>query len=250
MKTRRMSSETFRRRFLTAICLALAGSVAVGGVRANAQEAPAQDAGPVSLAFNVGASTDYVFRGVSQTDEHPQVFGGVDATLGSIGYAGVWASNVDFDDSTDAEVDFYAGVKPTVGAVSLDVGVIYYAYVDAPSGSDYAYWEGKVAASVPAGPATLGAAVYYSPDFFGGTGDAWYYEANGAIAVPNSNFTFSGALGRQEVKGVGDYTTWNLGVGYAFTDHVGVDVRYWDTGEHSFGKLYDSRIAASLKLSF
>jgi uncharacterized protein (TIGR02001 family) len=224
--------------------LAAAGSLALAGA------AHAQDDGPVSLSFNIGAASDYVFRGVSQTDEHPQVFGGVDATLGSIGYAGVWASNVDFNDSTDAEVDIYAGVKPTLGAVSLDLGVIYYGYVDAPSGSDYGYWEGKVAASVPAGPATLGAAVYYSPDFFGGTGDAWYYEANGSIAVPDSNFTFSGALGRQEVKGSGDYTTWNLGAGYAFTDHVGVDLRYWDTSEHGFGKIYDSRVVASLKLSF
>ena len=38
--------------------------------------------------------TDYVFRGVSQTDENPEIFGGVDATIGSIGYAGVWLSNV------------------------------------------------------------------------------------------------------------------------------------------------------------
>ncbi len=53
-----------RRRFMAAIWLGLVGSVAIGAVRASAQEATA----PVSLSFNAGAATEYVFRGVSQTD--------------------------------------------------------------------------------------------------------------------------------------------------------------------------------------
>ncbi|WP_309089746.1 TorF family putative porin [Phenylobacterium sp.] len=224
--------------------LAAAGTLAFSGV------AHAQDEGPVSLSFNVGAATEYVFRGVSQTDEDPQVFGGVDATLGSIGYAGVWASNVDFGDSTDFEYDLYAGVRPTLGAVSLDLGVIYYGYADQPSGANWDYWEGKVAASVPAGPATLGAAVYYSPEFTGDTGDAWYYEVNATYPIPQTKFSISGALGHQTIADAGDYTTWNLGVGFALTDKVGIDVRYWDTDAHEFGKLYDSRVVAGLKLAF
>lgn len=224
--------------------LAAVGSLAISGV------AHAQDEGPVSLSFNVGAATEYVFRGVSQTDEDPQVFGGVDATLGSIGYAGVWASNVDFGDSTDFEFDLYAGVRPTVGAVTFDLGVIYYGYADQPSGANWDYWEGKVAASVPAGPATLGAAVYYSPEFTGDTGQAWYYEANATVTIPQTKFSLSGALGHQSIDEAGDYTTWNLGVGYAITDKIGVDVRYFDTDVHEFGKLYDSRVVAGLKLTF
>jgi len=224
--------------------LAAAGSLAISGV------AHAQDESPVSLSFNVGAATEYVFRGVSQTDEDPQVFGGVDATLGSIGYAGAWASNVDFGDSTDFEFDLYAGVRPTVGAVTFDVGVIYYGYADQPSGANWDYWEGKVAASVPAGPATVGAAVYYSPEFTGETGDAWYYEVNATYAIPETKFSVSGALGHQTIEEAGDYTTWNLGVGFALTDKVGIDVRYYDTDVHEFGKLYDSRVVAGLKLTF
>lgn len=224
--------------------LAALGTMAFSGV------AHAQDEGPVSLSFNLGAATEYVFRGVSQTDEDPQVFGGVDATLGSIGYAGVWASNVDFGDSTDAEFDLYAGVKPTVGAVTLDIGVIYYGYLDQPSGADYDYWEGKVAASAPAGPATFGAAVYYSPDFTANTGDAWYYEANATFPIPSSRFVVSGAIGHQTIEEASDYTTWNLGVGFSLTDNLGFDVRYFDTDGHELGKLYDSRLVAGVKLAF
>jgi len=224
--------------------LAAVGSLALAGA------AQAQDVPPVKAAFNIGANTDYVFRGVSQTDEDPSVFGGVDLTIGSIGYAGVWASNVDFGNGTDAEVDLYAGVKPAVGPVTLDLGVIYYGYIDSPSGSHQAYWEGKVAGSVTAGPTTIGAAVFYSPDFFGGTDDAVYAESNIAIAIPDTKFSISGALGHQWVKGPADYTTWNAGVGFALTDHVGLDLRYYDTDEHGFGKIYGSRVVAGVKLTF
>ncbi len=231
-------------RTLKIALAAAVGSLALAGA------AQAQDAGP-TFAFNVGAATDYVFRGISQTDEDPQVFGGVDASMG-IGYAGVWVSNVDFGNGTDAEFDLYAGIKPTAGPVTFDLGVIYYGYIDQPSGSNEDYWEGKVAASVPAGPATLGVAVYYSPEFFGKTGDAIYYEANAAVAIPDTKFTINGAIGRQEVDKAFDYTTWNVGVGFALTDHISLDVRYWDTNKSAAvtGGLGDSRVVGGLKLVF
>lgn len=231
-------------RTLKIALAAAVGSLALAGA------AQAQDGGP-TFAFNVGAATDYVFRGISQTDEDPQVFGGVDAAMG-IGYAGVWVSNVDFGNGTDAEFDLYAGIKPTAGPVSFDIGVIYYGYLNQPSGSNEDYWEGKVAASVPAGPATLGVAVYYSPEFFGKTGDAIYYEANAAVAIPDTKFTINGAIGRQEVDKAFDYTTWNVGVGFALTDHVSFDVRYWDTNKSGAvtGGLGDSRVVGGIKLVF
>ena len=164
-------------RTLRIALAAAVGSLALAGA------AHAADDAPFKLAFNVGANTDYVFRGISQTNEDPSVFGGVDATIGGIGYAGVWISNVDFGNGTDAEFDIYGGIKPTLGAVSFDIGIIYYGYAGQPSGSNEDYFEGKIAASVPAGPATLGAAFFYSPEFFGKTGDATYYEVNGALPL-------------------------------------------------------------------
>jgi uncharacterized protein (TIGR02001 family) len=233
---------------MNALKLSLLAAAATFAFAGAAQAA--DDARPFDLTFNVGANTEYVFRGVSQTDEDPSVFGGVDATIGSIGYAGVWASNVDFGNGTDAEFDLYAGVKPVLGAVTLDLGVIYYGYIDQPKGSHEDYWEGKVAATVPLGPATFGAAVYYSPEFFGKTGDAVYYEGNFAVAIPDSKFSVSGALGHQQVQGPFDYTTWNIGLGFALTDHVGLDFRYFDTDEHGFGKIFDSRLVAGIKVTF
>lgn len=231
-------------RTLKIALAAAVGSLALAGV------AQAQDSSP-TFAFNVGANTDYVFRGFSQSDEDPSIYGGVDATLG-MGYAGVWVSTVNFGNGTDAEFDLYAGVKPTVGPVNFDLGVIYYGYVDQPSNSNEDYWEGKIAASVPAGPATIGAAVYYSPEFFGKTGEAWYYEANAAIAIPDTKFSISGAVGRQEIDKAADYTTWNVGAGYAVSDKVSLDVRYWDTNlsDAVSGGLADARVVGGLKVVF
>jgi uncharacterized protein (TIGR02001 family) len=225
--------------------LAAVASVAMGGT-AFAQD----EAEPFALSFNVGAASDYVFRGISQTDENPQIYGGVDATIGGIGYAGVWVSNVDFNNSTDMEYDLYAGIKPTLGPVGLDLAVIYYGYIDSPKGSHQDYVEWKAAGSVPVGPGSIGAAIYYSDEFFGDTGNATYYEINGSAPIGETGFAVSGALGKQELKGPFDYTTWNVGVSYTFNDHFSVDLRYHDTDKHEFGDLYDSRGVVGVKAVF
>ena len=219
-----------------AICAATA-SLALGGT------AFAQD-----VSFNIGVASDYAFRGVSQTDESVQVFGGVDFSQ-SVFYAGAWVSNVDFGDGTDAEFDLYAGVKPVAGPVTFDLGLIYYGYINEPSGADWAPWEAKAAASVPAGPFTLGAAAYYSPDYTGvGTDDSLYLEANAAVS-PADKWTVTAAYGNQSVDtplGDYDYNTWNLGVGYAFTDKVSGDLRYHDSDIDACS-ICDSRVVVTLK---
>jgi uncharacterized protein (TIGR02001 family) len=216
-----------------ALCAATASLLMAGA-------ASAQD-----VSFNVAATTDYVFRGYSQTDESPAIQGGVDATQG-VFYGGLWASNVDFLDSTDAEIDAYIGIKPTAGAVTYDFAAIYYGYINAPSAASYDYWEFKAAASVPVGPATVGTAVYYSPAFFGDIGDALYYEVNGSFS-PAEKWSVSAALGEQTFDDIaGDYTTWNLGVGYAITDSISADLRYHDTDVDT--PISDERVALTLKL--
>jgi uncharacterized protein (TIGR02001 family) len=222
--------------------LAAAATLAVSSA------ARAADDEAVALAFNLGVSSDYVFRGISQTDGNPQVFGGVDATIGK-GYVGFWTSNVDFGNDTSAEFDIYGGYKPTLGAVSLDIGLIYYGYANKPSGPDEAYWEGKIAGSVAAGTGTIGAAFYYSPEFFGETGAATYYELNGSFPIPNTKVSISGAVGHQEIDKAPAYSTWNLGAGFAATDHLSFDLRYWDTDDHSL-EIQKPRVVLSAKVTF
>lgn len=244
----------------TAATFALAGAAAAQTTADQPVKEPAEAAVPEpetpgwDVAFNVGVASDYVFRGVSQTDEGLQVFGGVDVTYDSF-YAGVWASNVDFspfgDTETDAEIDIYAGIKPEAAGWVFDFAGIYYTYIDQPSGfNELNYFEVKAAASRAIGPGTIGAAAYYSPEFTGEVGDAIYYEVNGGYTI-NDRLTVSGALGRQAFGDIeADYTTWNVGGTFALTPNLGLDVRYHDTDEHDFGDIYESRVVASLKAVF
>lgn len=209
-------------------------------------EARAQEA-----AFNAAVGSDYVFRGVSQNEGNPAISAGVDVTQGLV-YAGAWAGTVSFagDADTDAEIDLYAGVRPAFGGFDWDFGMVGYVYAGQPDDADYNYVELKAAASRAVGPATLGAAVYYSPDFFGPTEEqATYAEVSAAIS-PADKWTISAALGRQWVSSDLDYTTWNLGAAYQLREHLGLDVRYFDTDEHGLGSAYGSRVVASLKANF
>ncbi len=205
------------------------------------------DAVKPKVSFNAGIASDYAFRGVSQTMEDPAVQAGVDVTNGMF-YTGAWASNVDFGDGeTDAEIDLYAGVRPQFAGLNWDMGVVGYLYTGQPDGADYSYAELKAAASRNVGKATLGAAVYYSPDFFGAAEDeATYAEINASLPA-FERVTVSGAVGHQWVSSDFDYVTWNLGAAWQATDHLAVDLRYHDTDGHDFGQTYDSRVILSLK---
>ncbi|MNK09703.1 putative bacterial protein [compost metagenome] len=214
--------------------------VLIGAGSAQAQSQP-------EVAFNIGVVSDYVFRGASQTNEDPALQGGIDATFAGGFYAGTWASMVDFGDDTDAEIDLYGGYRTEAAGYALDFGVLGYFYVNEPGGADYNFVEFKAAASRAIGPATLGAAVYYSPDFFGVDDEATYLEANAAYAVADK-WTISGAVGHQWLDVTDDYTTWNLGLAYALTDNLAVDVRYHDTDVD--GPLTDDRFVVGLKASF
>lgn len=191
---------------------------------------------------NVALTTDYIFRGLSQTDSGPAVQGGFDYTNG-IFYAGTWASSVGFTNGT--ELDLYAGVTPTVGPFALDFAVLGYFYpaaADEAGGvGEFDYYEAMASASFsPMEPLTLGASVYYSPENFAETGEALYAEISAEYALSDA-LSISGAYGSQTIDdtdGIGadttgdSYSTWNLGVGYSLAG-FGFDLRYSDTDNDS-----------------
>jgi hypothetical protein len=96
-------------------------------VAASTAPAFAQD---VAISGNVALTTDYAFRGITQSDGSPAVQGGFDAAFGTSGvYAGAWASNINFGTGgSNLELDIYGGYKTPLGPVTLDVGALYYMY--------------------------------------------------------------------------------------------------------------------------
>jgi uncharacterized protein (TIGR02001 family) len=84
------------------------------------------------LAYNVGAVTDYRYRGISQTRLKPALQGGVDYAAGAF-YVGAWASTIkwikDAGGGADVELDLYGGYKGEFSkGFGYDVGVLAYIY--------------------------------------------------------------------------------------------------------------------------
>lgn len=176
---------------------------------------------PGDFSATVGFATDYTFRGISQTDENPAIQGSIDWAHESGVYLGVWGSNVDFNDGDEAqlEMDFYGGIAGEVSGITWDVGVIYYAYPGADDDLDYDYVEGKGALGYDFGVASVEGSVFYSPEYFGDSGDAVYAQFATAVPLPYG-FGVNGLVGYQWIDenatfGVPDYLTWTIGLTYS-----------------------------------
>jgi uncharacterized protein (TIGR02001 family) len=203
----------------------LAAAVTAATVMAGA--AQAQEAQGPEFSGTVALTSDYVFRGISQSNGGIALQGSFDMTYGSF-YAGTWASSVDFNAPTNLEVDIYAGVKPTIGPFDTDFGVVGYIYPDNDSNFNYVEAYGKASHTFGEGGPTLGGALYYSPEFFGETGNAFAVEAMGA--VPLGPISASASVGLQDIEaGVtateDQYTYWNLG-GSIDLAGFNIDLRY------------------------
>jgi len=77
---------------------------------------------------NIGVTSNYMWRGVTQTTDQAAIQGGIDYENPNGFYAGTWASNVSWTDPVGYEIDLYAGYGFDWGKTNWDVGYIYYAY--------------------------------------------------------------------------------------------------------------------------
>jgi uncharacterized protein (TIGR02001 family) len=128
-----------------------------------AQSAPAA-APAFTTTGNLSITSDYVFRGVSQTGGQVAVQGGFDLTKTPVNglTAGVWASSL----SNGTEIDLYGNYGFKVGAVDVSVGYIEYTYTAAHNGG-----EANVSASYAGLQLKASKGV-------SGTLSEYYYEAN------------------------------------------------------------------------
>lgn len=209
------------------VSLALAATSTFGAT-ANAEGAW----GPFTA--NIGLTTDYRFRGQSQSQKDPAISGGIDYASESGFFAGVWASNVDFNDAADTymELDIYAGLtKALDDKTTGSLKVIYYAYptADYPAGAnhnDYLEIIGTLTHDFGGATGTLELAV--SPDYFLESSDS--VELSGALSVPvaDSFLFFDGgvsASARYGYQWIHDNTTFGT-PDYGFYD-IGVTAKVW-----------------------
>jgi uncharacterized protein (TIGR02001 family) len=200
---------------------------------------------PGEIEAEVGLVSDYVDRGISNSDGNPALQGGISYSIETgIGdtwaYAGFWGSSVDFDDGGEAtvELDWYFGVNGTAPGTELawDAGFAYYTYPGASSGLNYDYWEIPVVLSHPLWEAvTLTGSYYFSPEYFGDAGYAHYLNAGLSWDIPFEpvTFTLNVATGHQWIEdnawaGIEDYQDWSAGVSVGY-QAITVGLGYTDT---------------------
>jgi len=172
------------------------------------------------LAFNVGAVTDYRYRGISQTRLKPAIQGGIDFSAGGF-YVGTWASSIkwikDAGGNSDAEVDFYGGYKGEIAKdLTYDVGVLRYQYFD----HDLAVSPNttEVYGAVTFGPATLKYSHALTNLFgFSDSKNSSYIDLSASFDV-GGGFMLSPHIGYQKVKNNSDfsYTDYSIGVSKDF----------------------------------
>jgi len=91
-----------------------------------------------SLVGNIGVTTNYVWRGISQSDDHAAVSSGIDYNHPSGWYAGGWTSSLDGSDSENSyELDLYVGYRFKAGSTDLDMGYIDYRYPIGSAPNDF-----------------------------------------------------------------------------------------------------------------
>ena len=225
-----MTSPSFRRQIIAFALLSLIFGQSVSTARAAELFGP----GNGDVTANVGVVSQYIFRGLSQSDEGPALQAGAEYAHPSGLYAGVWGSNVDCNDGNEAnvEIDWTAGWRTSHDKLTLDMGAIYYWYPGADGDLDYDYIEAKLAAGYDFEVFNLLGAVFYSPDFFAGSGNSLYASLDGGVPLPY-DLTLKGHYGYQWIDDEGDfgspdYADWMAGLSYNFKG-VDLTLSYVDT---------------------
>jgi uncharacterized protein (TIGR02001 family) len=192
--------------------------------------AHAEDAAPApehTFTSNVTLASEYIYRGIGQTNRKPAVQGGVDYAHSSGVYLGAWGSNVSWLSdgsstvSNSLEMDFYGGFKNTVGDFGYDVGLLQYFYPGSGYGNNPNTLEGYIGGSYSI------LSLKYShafSDLFGWTDSkgSGYLDLSATYELtPGLNLV--GHVGRQKVKGDNSgasYTDYKLGVTKDFSGTV------------------------------
>lgn len=200
------------------------------------------------FSWSVAATSDYVFRGASQTDEGPALQADLTWTADSGFYAGVWGSNVDFGSGgPDVELDTFIGYNTDLGDefVNFDIMLNRYNYLGG-NGSDLAFNE-LISKLTFAGSFAVTAT--YTNDVWASGEDGWYFNAAQSFSLP-ADFSLDVNVGKSlfDSSVARDYTDWGVALGKSWGNfsaslgYVGTD----SDGEVNFGELADDRVVLTL----
>ena len=244
------------------ITIAVLGALAAPSFVFAADAAPASD---FTASYNVGLFSQYIFRGLTQTNNKPALQGGFDVSHKSGLYIGGWASNVSwlrdnasigtalYNSGGSLEIDLYGGFKTELGKTGLgiDLGALQYYYPGAHVNTNpktnttelygalsYGWLQAKLSGVVSNDAWGFGKK-YGNPGYTrnGDERGAYYAELNANIPLADTGITALLHIGRQEFKDAryqaggpdASYTDWKVGLTKGFDGGVNVGAFYTDT---------------------
>jgi uncharacterized protein (TIGR02001 family) len=226
----------------------------------------------VTTTANANVTTDYKFRGISQTNAGPAFQGGFDAAFSNGFYVGNWNSNVSFTGETGAglEMDFYGGYAGEFKGIGYDVGALYYYYEGAaidPGAPELDTLELYGKLSYANAYAKLSYSV--SDDYFGletvdgsnKLSGSTYVDLGYSLPVSDklsislhyglTSFDKDVALDGNELS---DYSDYSVGATYALNKNYSVTAAYIDTNKKAetfYGKdLAEGSLVVTLSAKF
>lgn len=215
------------------IAAALASTLASATPGATAAEAAEEAKSPYTFTGNIGVASQYIFRGLTQTNREPAVQGGFDFSHESGFYLGNWNSNISWLTdggsyaSSSIEMDFYGGYRNAIGdtGITYDIGTLYYAYPGNrnPGVSSANTWEAYFALGWKW--ITFKNSFSLMNTTFGVTDSAgtWYGDLTAAYPVADTGITLIAHVGYQYFTGsqptvsnnsVFSYGDYKIGVNY------------------------------------
>ena len=209
----------------------------------------------ITISGSATLTSDYRFRGVSQSDEGMAVQGGFTISHESGLYAGTWGSNLagwGTFGGANMELDIYAGYKLPVGEGTLDVGGTWFMYPSGADTTDFVEFYAKLSGAV--GPLSLTGTVAYAPqqealgNAFpvgrpadpGDKEDNLYLAGDAVYGIADTPITLKAHLGYSDgnpglgpngtsIAPTGTYFDWLLGIDVVPTSGLTLSVAYVDT---------------------
>ena len=212
-----------------------------------------------SSSASVALTTDYVWRGISQTRNDPAIQGSFDIAHESGAYIGVWGSNVEFEggstDTVSLEIDAYIGFSNEIvladmlPAITYDIGFLHYEF---PSNSDFNINEIYFGAAIsPVENMNLSTYYYWDTGIENKIGMG-YLDISSDYTLPDCVWspTLVAHVGHYErTAGADDYWDWKVGIAKDIGD-FNFEVAYFDTDGAGAGNQDNSRAVATVSSSF
>lgn len=198
----------------------------------------------VELSGDITFTSDYAFRGISQTDEAPAIQGGLSLSDESGFYLSVWGSSVDFGGEGTLEFDVMLGWSGAINEEwSVDVGVMRYGYPNTEfAGSNFYELYGSLSYQA----FTFGLA--YSDDYYANAGTYFYLYGGYSYALTD-NLALDLHVGQNEYDdSSASYLDWSIGLSTEVLG-AGLSLAYVDTDIDDCN-LCDSRVIFSVSKGF